>query len=248
MADKKDDRRYPEPDKGVAGGETRTSLLKEASRILESEGYSALSLRSAAKAAGLSPAAPYRHFEHGFPEMLAVVAEDGFRELITALERAGQSDDSRERIVEVCLEYVRFGVERPELYRAMFSSQLARPVELREEMWRVGEISFSSRQSYEKLSAVKAEAFSALVRPLAEAQSEGRLKAGDAAEFGLALAAMVHGLVGEFIDEGLGVRQSQKEPMSSVRHDMVRSVVEMLLTGLDRTPNRGAGKRSAKDR
>lgn len=244
MADKKDAGSYPEPEKGAI---TRTSLLKEASRILESEGYSALSLRSAAKAAGLSPAAPYRHFEHGFPEMLAVVAEDGFRALIEALGKAGKSTDSRERIVEVCLEYVRFGVERPELYRAMFSSLLARPVELREEMWRVGEISFSSRQSYEKLSAVKGEAFAALVHPLAEAQADGRVKAGDPAEFGLALAAMVHGLVGEFIDDGLGVRQSQKEAMSDVRRRMVRSVVELLLTGLDRGASPGAGKRSAKD-
>lgn len=245
MADKKDAGNYPEPEKATV---TRTTLLKEASRILESEGYAALSLRSAAKAAGLSPAAPYRHFEHGFPEMLAVVAEDGFRELIAALGKAGKSSDSRERIVEVCLEYLRFGVERPELYRAMFSSQLSRPVELREEMWRVGEISFSSRQSYERLSTVKEEAFAALVRPLADAQADGKLKAGDPAEFGLALAAMVHGLVGEFIDEGLGVRQSQKEPMSGLRKGMVRSVVEMLLTGLDRAPTPGAGKRSAKDR
>ena len=245
MADKKDAGNYPEPEKGAI---TRTSLLKEASRILESEGYSALSLRSAAKAAGLSPAAPYRHFEHGFPEMLAVVAEDGFRELIAALGTAGKSSDTRERIVEVCLEYVRFGVERPDLYRAMFSSQLARPVELREQMWRVGEISFSSRQSYEKLSAVKAEAFAALVHPLAEAQADGRLKAGDPAEFGLALAAMVHGLVGEFIDEGLGVKQSQKEPMSDVRKGMVRSVVEMLLTGLDREAPGGPRKANSKGR
>jgi len=244
MADRKD-AGYPEPEKGAV---TRTSLLKEASRILESEGYAALSLRSAARAAGVSPAAPYRHFEHGFPEMLAVVAEDGFRELIAALGKACKSSDSRERIVEVCLEYVRFGVERPELYRAMFSSQLARPVELREEMWRVGEISFSSRQSYEKLSAVKGEAFAALVRPLAEAQADGKLTAGDPAEFGLALAAMVHGLVGEFIDEGLGVKQSQKEAMSQVRKGMVRSVVEMLLTGLDRQAGTGKGRAKGSDK
>jgi len=57
------------------GQVTRASLVREASRILEAEGYQSLSLRSAAKAAGLSPAAPYRHFEHGVPELLAVVAE-----------------------------------------------------------------------------------------------------------------------------------------------------------------------------
>ena len=64
------------------------SLVKEATRILETEGYQSLSLRSAAKAAGLSPAAPYRHFEHGVPELLAVVAERGFSDLVAWLDKA----------------------------------------------------------------------------------------------------------------------------------------------------------------
>jgi AcrR family transcriptional regulator len=214
---------------------TRASLVKEATRILETKGYQLLSLRSAAKAAGLSPAAPYRHFEHGTSELLAGVAESGFRELITELERASsESSDPRERVIDVSLAYVRFGVERPDLYRALFSSQLAGPLEFREKLWEEGAISYSSRKAYESLAAVKQAAFEALAAPLRQAQEKGTLKKGDIEDFGLALAALVHGLVGEFIDEGLGGRQSQKQPWSKIRRDMARRMIELLLTGLEK--------------
>lgn len=215
---------------------TRAKLVSEASRLLETKGYQALSLRSAAKAAGLSPAAPYRHFEHGAPEMLAVIAESGFQDLIAELQRTTQSSKSsgREKIIDVALTYIQFGVERPDLYRALFSSQLAEPLEFREKLWETGEISYSSRKAYESLAAVKQRTFDALIAPLQDAQRDGALKKGDVKEFGLALAALVHGLVGEFIDEGLGGRLSQKQPWSKVRRDMARRMIELLLSGLER--------------
>lgn len=233
------DQKKPQPPGVSAQAEqsqqTRALLVKEAARILEDEGYQSLSLRSAAKAAGLSPAAPYRHFEHGVPELLAVVSESGFREMIAELERVlaqSESPDPRERIIEVGLAYVRFGVERPDLYRALFSSQLAGPLEFREKLWEAGEISYSSRKAYESLAAVKQIAFEALSAPLRYAQEKGALKKGDLEDFGLALAALVHGLVGEFIDEGLGGRLSQKQPWSKVRRDMARRMIELLLNGI----------------
>src|SRR5437867_1121093 len=161
--------------------QTRAKLVSEASRLLETEGYQALSLRSAAKAAGLSPAAPYRHFEHGAPELLAVIAESGFKDMIAELQRAAESSKSSGsgKIIDVALAYIRFGVERPDLYRALFSSQLAEPLELHEKLWKSGEISYSSRKTYESLAAVKQRTFEALIAPLRDAQAQGALKKGD---------------------------------------------------------------------
>jgi len=230
----------PQPDPPSAQLEqsrTRASLVKEATRILEDEGYQSLSLRSAAKAAGLSPAAPYRHFEHGAPELMAVVAESGFRDLIADLEKAARTSESteaREKIIDVALAYIRFGVERPDIYRALFSAQLAKPLEFHEQLWETGEISFSSRKTYENLAATKNVAFQALVDPLRDAQRKGALREGNVEEFGLALAALLHGLVGEFIDEGLGARQSQKHPWSKVRKEMARRMIELLLAGIEK--------------
>ncbi len=228
----------PNPSPQIEQSQTRASLVKEATRILEDQGYQSLSLRSAAKAAGLSPAAPYRHFEHGAPELLAVIAQSGFRDMIADLEKTfhdGASHDPRERIIDVALSYVKFGVERPDIYRALFSAQLAKPLELHEELWQSGEISFSSRKTYEMLAAVKEDAFRALIAPLRIAQESGVLKDGNIQEFGLALAALLHGLVGEFIDEGLGGRQSQKQAWSKVRRDMARRMIELLLAGIQKT-------------
>jgi AcrR family transcriptional regulator len=215
--------------------DTREKLLAHARTILNKEGYHGLTMRSAAKAAGLSPGAPYRHFAHGFQELLASLAIEGFEDLVALLERSAKSDDPRERIVEVALAYVRFGVERPDLYRAMFSSQLAGPLDAFEELFQSGQISFSSRRTYASLAAFKVEAFERLVGPLDYAREAGVLKPGDTREFALALAALLHGLVGEFIDEGLGLRMSRKQPWSKTRREMSRSIVDMLLSGLARS-------------
>jgi hypothetical protein len=82
---------------------------------------------------------------------------------------------------------------------------------------------------------VKEQAFEALLAPLRSARTAGALKEGSIEEFGLALSALLHGLVGEFIDEGLGGRQSQKQPWSKVRRDMARRMIELLLAGIQKT-------------
>jgi AcrR family transcriptional regulator len=213
--------------------DTKRTIAREARRILDSDGLDGLSVRAAAKAAGLSSAAPYRHFAHGLPELLAWIAEEGFGELIAEMDRAPVESDLRERIVEIGLRYVGFGVQNPDLYRVLFSHRLARPLEFFDEMFQAGEIPHSSSEAYERLAAIKMTAFDALVRPIAEAQEAGVVRAGDAEDFGLALAAMLHGLVGEFIDEGLGGRQSAEEAWSDTRQGMSRHVLELLMKGVE---------------
>ena len=44
-------------------GDLSRALVMAARRILETEGPAALSLRAVAREAGVSPAAPYRHFK-----------------------------------------------------------------------------------------------------------------------------------------------------------------------------------------
>ncbi len=213
--------------------DTKRAIAREARRILDSDGLDGLSVRAAAKAAGLSSAAPYRHFAHGLPELLAWIAEEGFGELIAEMERAPAKSDPRGRIVEIGLRYVGFGVQNPDLYRVLFSHRLARPLEFFDEMFQAGEIPHSSSEAYSRLAAIKMTAFEALVRPIREAQKAGVVRAGDAEDFGLALAAMLHGLVGEFIDEGLGGKQSRDGAWSEARMGMSRKVVGTLLTGLE---------------
>ena len=68
-------------------GDLRRALVDAASRVLEAEGPSALSLRAVAREAGVSPAAPYHHFKDK-TELLEAVAHEGWDMLDAALAEA----------------------------------------------------------------------------------------------------------------------------------------------------------------
>ena len=99
-------------------GDLRPSLIQAATELLEQEGISGLSLRQAARRAGVSHAAPYRHFPNR-EALLAAVAAQGYARLGESL-RAAARRGSR----EMGEAYVRFALERPHLYRLMFGGML----------------------------------------------------------------------------------------------------------------------------
>lgn len=95
-------------------------LIDEAVNLLESDGLSAVTIRSVARAAGLSHGAPRRYF----PTLQAVhaaVAERGLRDLSARIERAvGRETAPRVRLREAAIEYVRFAVDRPAMFALVF--------------------------------------------------------------------------------------------------------------------------------
>ena len=93
-------------------GELRPALLRAAAKILEREGREAISLRDLARRAGVSHAAPYRHFADR-QALLAALAEDGFALLAADL----QGKAWREQAVA----YLRFALANPERFRLMFT-------------------------------------------------------------------------------------------------------------------------------
>jgi AcrR family transcriptional regulator len=95
-------------------GDLRAAVLAAAGRMLEKEGAAGLSVRAAARRAGVSHAAPYRHFPDR-DALLAALAQQGFRDLEKALEdRSGR---------ELGEAYVAFALERPERFRLMFAGR-----------------------------------------------------------------------------------------------------------------------------
>jgi AcrR family transcriptional regulator len=106
-------------------GDLRRALLQGALELLAEGGPAHLTLRGAARRAGVSPAAPYRHFTDK-REMLAAVAEEGF----LALERAcaeAVGENAGDPAVAFGLRglaYVRFAVEHPAHYRVMFGPEI----------------------------------------------------------------------------------------------------------------------------
>jgi AcrR family transcriptional regulator len=103
-------------------GDLRRALIDAASRVLEAEGPSALSLRAVAREAGVSPAAPYHHFKDK-TELLEAVAHEGWVMLDAALAKAkAQAPSAREAMNELGVAYVCFARENPALYRVMYDT------------------------------------------------------------------------------------------------------------------------------
>jgi AcrR family transcriptional regulator len=103
-------------------GDLRRALIDAASRLLESEGPSALSLRAVAREAGVSPAAPYHHFKDK-GELLDAVAHEGWTLLDEALAKAKANAPSpREAMNNLGVAYVCFARENPALYRVMYDT------------------------------------------------------------------------------------------------------------------------------
>lgn len=100
-------------------GDLRTALLRAALELLEESGASALSLRAVARRAGVSPAAPYRHYADR-EALVSAVAAVGYRELAERLAAAHPSPSSPEQLASVAIAYVQFALEKPALFRIMF--------------------------------------------------------------------------------------------------------------------------------
>src|ERR1700679_3842692 len=105
-------------------GDLRNGLLEAARSILEEEGLAALSLRAVARKAGVSHAAPYRHFPN-HEALLVELAMEGFAELQEEIVAAGTGPGLvADRVSDICGAYMRFVARRPALARLMFGAQL----------------------------------------------------------------------------------------------------------------------------
>jgi len=113
-------------DKTYHHGDLRRALVRCALELLEEKGSAALTLRAVARRAGVSHAAPYRHFSDR-SALIEAVAEEGFaaleRSLLEALAAAGA--DPVRRLLDPGLAYVRFAMTHAAHYRVMFGPEVA---------------------------------------------------------------------------------------------------------------------------
>ncbi len=116
-------------------GDLRNALLDAATTLLDDAGPTGLTLRAAARAAGVSSGAPYRHFTDR-ASLLAAVAVHGFEQLATEME-SGLADmadepapeDDRFWVVErLGRLYIDHAQRFPERFRLMFGHELSRRV------------------------------------------------------------------------------------------------------------------------
>lgn len=181
-------------------GDLRTALLDAAVGLVEREGAGQVSVRAIAREAGVSHAAPYHHFQDR-EALLAGVAIRGFEALGEALRRGAEgAEDAGDagsgplaRLQGAGVGYVRFAVERPEMYRLMFGGLL------------------SDRSRHPDLKAAADAAFGVLLELLAP--GGGGDAGAPAAVNPVALAAWanVHGLASLLIE---GLLSEERETLS----------------------------------
>jgi AcrR family transcriptional regulator len=108
-------------------GDLRNALLREGRSLLEEKGAAELSLREVARRAGVSEAAPSRHFD-GKEGLLAGIAAEGFRELVTrrlAITelKLGKLETAR----EMMLSYVRYAQANKGVFNLMVGPRILDP-------------------------------------------------------------------------------------------------------------------------
>ena len=101
-------------------GDLRDALVRAALEILEDSTVTEVSVRAAARRAGVSTGAPYRHFADR-DALLSAVAAVGYRELAGALVAAHPAPKTADDLADIAVAYVQFALTRPGLFRVMFA-------------------------------------------------------------------------------------------------------------------------------
>lgn len=101
-------------------GDLPAACLRAAMELLEEGGMAALSLRAVARRAGVSPAAPYRHYTDR-EALISAIAAVGYRELAEHLASAHPSPSTPDELADVAIAYVQFALRRPALFHVMFA-------------------------------------------------------------------------------------------------------------------------------
>jgi AcrR family transcriptional regulator len=108
-------------------GDLRNALLAAALKLVARHGAEGFSLREAARALGVSPAAAYRHFEDR-SALLRALAHEGLSHLALAMEEAvasapgepGSTERAAAELARIGTAYVEFAVAHPSRFRVMF--------------------------------------------------------------------------------------------------------------------------------
>ena len=201
------------PEDAYQHGNLREALVQAGLKLLAEGGLEKLSLRAAAQLAGVSHAAPYRHFRDK-DALVAAIAETGFRLLTARMnEEMARADpkDLRQRLTAIGVGYVAFAIENPGYFR-------------RDLQWSVlhrcrGARAETGRQRF--------------VRDLAPVDRRRnrvrRLARGDPDELALASWALVHGLGMLAIDRALEPKVSGAAAVKQVTAGMARLLQEGLI-------------------
>jgi AcrR family transcriptional regulator len=201
--------------RGYHHGNLKEALMRAALDLIAEKGPAGLTFAEAARSAGVSPAAPYRHFRDR-DELIASVALRGFELFEAALSKAwddGKPEPFRafERLGKAYLDFAR---TEPAYYSAMFEAGISH--EGNPELRQAGEKAFGVlRSASERLAAT----LPAGKRPPALMMS-------------LHIWALSHGIASLF-----GRGDAARRPLPMAPEDLLEAGVLVYLQGLGLPPD-----------
>lgn len=106
-------------------GDLRESLISAATELVREKGPDKFSMTDACKLAGVSKAAPYRHFANK-EDLLRSVISVGFEQMRQEMIAASQGfvSGTNRRICAIGLTYIAFAVREPAIFKLMFGNSM----------------------------------------------------------------------------------------------------------------------------
>jgi AcrR family transcriptional regulator len=192
-------------------GDLRNALVEAGLKVLAKEGAEALNLREVARRAGVSHAAPYRHFADK-QALIEAIAEDGFHRLWAYIEQAAAkpAKTSSQRLIMLGQAYVQFALLHSDHFRIMFTSVRA--------------VNESNR-----LYVTSKAGFHVLIAALQAGQASGELVKDDPVEQAKLLWVIVHGVAVLLIDNQFADARVDRARYGDA---LVKRCVEQVLVGL----------------
>jgi AcrR family transcriptional regulator len=208
-------RRPPAP-KPYHHGDLRRVLIDAALQLAAEGGAAAVSVREAARRAGVSPGAPFRHFPSRDALMTAVAeeAQRRFRAEIETALAAVTDDDPLSRFRSFGLAYLRWAMRNPAYFEIISSGR------------------HFDHDGAIALSRDNAELIAMIERMLAEAFAKGALRVGDLKAVLIAGRALVYGFARMNIDGHFprwGVAEAEAERTAE-------AVLDLFIEGIARPP------------
>jgi AcrR family transcriptional regulator len=142
-----------EQPRGYHHGNLKEALIRAALELIAQKGPAGFTFAEAARWAGVSPAAPYRHYRDR-DELLSDVAKQGFVRFEQALLRAWDEGKPKpsEAFDRMGKAYLHFARTEPAYYSAMFEAGI--PLDANPELREAGDRAFSVlRQATEVMIA-----------------------------------------------------------------------------------------------
>ncbi|RPI32328.1 MAG: TetR/AcrR family transcriptional regulator [Chloroflexota bacterium] len=158
-------------------GDLKNALIDAGIDILSKEGASGLSLRSVAKRAGVSHAAPYAHFSDK-QALIAAISTEGYRRVYEKIEevvREYQHDPLRQ-LVEAGWAYLQFALTDPDHFKITFSGVVEK------------------EKDYPAFVEVSRKNFELVVKIVEACQAVGALNPGPSNLVAVGVWSLVHGL------------------------------------------------------